>query len=675
MSMWQCPRCGFRNRPSNFTCGGNGKLGCGAPRDAGITNGEGEGFGSFPANSLSASAGEWHCVCGFRNRASNSICGGGGQLGCRRPRLQQFAAPDQEAPAADVHGIHGVSSAPQPGEWVCSSCGFRNRASNSCCGGGGKLGCQAPRVVTEGSTSVVESPTHSGYKAQEASGSNETEARLMSQLIAVSIGEEKGNGSEDVKVRAEEQPAAAEEGTSQDASPVSASPWTCALCSFKNQASNEICGGFGRLGCKAPRATAEAIKRTWVCAACEAENEATVSSCASCDTVRRYSGMLKSLGADYGFISCSDTMALHGTDVYVGKKVLDSAFRKGTISSGAAVEFLLALNDAGQPNAKVIWPLDEMHNALEDNEYYGVLKYVSEEKGFGFIECSDIQDTFGSDAYVSIEQLKYVSLGQCVKFQIRLGQVGGRPQARQLSAAGPPPEVLPGDCTGTAEIILQDRWKQRMLLLGEGDFSFACAAASLHPGGQMDATVFLDESQWKSRFPNDEDRIKELQDAGHHVRFNVDATKESCASYRVVFFNFPNVSAREWGETSSQRTPSGDLAFAFLQNVRESADHGTLVVLGLWGRCDGGADTRLYGQDAHELVAEALATPCTSGNNLVDALLEGYPRNGVYADYGFYTAYEGSGYCFRTNCNAAFETSNREWHLKACFVLRVVGGF
>ena len=27
-----------------------------------------------------------------------------------------------------------------------------------------------------------------------------------------------------------------------------------------------------------------------------------------------------------------------------------------------------------------------------------------------------------------------------------------------------------------------------------------------------------------------------------------------------------------------------------------SADIGTLLVLGLWGRCDGGADTRLYGQ-------------------------------------------------------------------------------
>ncbi|CAE7744426.1 VAP [Symbiodinium pilosum] len=291
---------------------------------------------------------------------------------------------------------------------------------------------------------------------------------------------------------------------------------------------------------------------------------------------------------------------------------------------------------------------------------------MSEEKGYGFIECQETFELFSSDVHADLPLLHECSLGQPVKFRIRLGQIGGRPQVRKLSVAGPPPDHLPATCPSLGKHVLSWAWRAKALLLGEGDFTFAAAAATIHTESKLDATVVLQEDQWKERFPNHHEVLELLGELGHTVRFGVDAKQADCANYSMVIFNFPAISAQEEpspDEPSDGRrklSASGELAFRFLMNAKASADVGTLLVLGLWGRCDGGADTRLYGQDCHELVASALAQD--GARSLEDALPDGYSRFGVHADYGFYSDFEKAGYSFRTNCLASFESSHKEWH-------------
>ena len=99
----------------------------------------------------------------------------------------------------------------------------------------------------------------------------------------------------------------------------------------------------------------------------------------------------------------------------------------------------------------------------------------------------EIWDTYGGDVHVDYEQLKTSSLGQAVQFKIRLGQIGGRPQGREIRLAGPAPTVLPATSPSAAADVVAPAWR-RVLLLGEGDFSFASAAAIKH----LDQDVRLD---------------------------------------------------------------------------------------------------------------------------------------------------------------------------------------
>eukprot|EP00434_Breviolum_minutum_P005143 symbB.v1.2.004535.t1/scaffold256.1/size249868/6 len=198
--------------------------------------------------------------------------------------------------------------------------------------------------------------------------------------------------------------------------------------------------------------------------------------------------------------------------------------------------------------------------------------------------------------------------------------------------------------------------------------------------------VRLDEEQWKERFSEHEICVESLRKIGHQVRFGVDARQEDCAKYSMVMFNFPAVSMQDCKDDKDFKPEkagciNGDLVTDFLKNAQATSDVGTLLVLGLWGRCDGLADRRLYGQDSHELVATALAecdepaepTAAVNGRRLEDALTAGFLRSGIHADYSFYKPYNEEGYAFRSSSGAAsFESSHKEWHLQACFVLRVV---
>ena len=73
------------------------------------------------------------------------------------------------------------------------------------------------------------------------------------------------------------------------------------------------------------------------------------------------------------------------------------------------VSFIVWLNESGQPNASKVVPVDggSVHEASccrvltsaalsltcpvfqEDIEFHGIVKYMSKEKGYGFIECKE----------------------------------------------------------------------------------------------------------------------------------------------------------------------------------------------------------------------------------------------------------------------------------------------
>eukprot|EP00434_Breviolum_minutum_P005141 symbB.v1.2.004533.t1/scaffold256.1/size249868/4 len=381
---------------------------------------------------------DWLCRCGFRNRGSNSTCGGTGHLGCSLPRA-----------TGEFQEAGGALQAPSEA-WVCT-CGFRNRPTNTRCGGTGSMGCSTLRPDLE---------------QKRLAESTEADATV-------------GGPAPPPK--------------SEGAMPLMGS-WICTSCGWKNSAGNDRCGGVGPLGCKLPRREeTEEVKKdaeAWQCTECGAENLGTeMSSCSSCQAPRRFKGVLKSVGSDYGFISCAETAQAYGRDVYVNKAILEAAFRRGGgASSGVSVSFLVSLNDTGQPNARQLIVLETPED--EERDLQGTVKYLSLEKGYGFIECQEIWDSYGADVHADYEYLRSCSLGQPVKFRIRLGQIGGRPQVKQLSIAGPPPSELPATSASVAANVVSGAWR-RVLLLGEGDFSFASAAAILHQDCDLDATTVL----------------------------------------------------------------------------------------------------------------------------------------------------------------------------------------
>jgi len=63
---------------------------------------------------------------------------------------------------------------------------------------------------------------------------------------------------------------------------------------------------------------------------------------------------------------------------------------------------------------------------MEDRRFEGVLKIVSKEKGFGFIECDETRAHFKRDIFVSISRLPDAidRVGDKVSFVLGLGKLG-----------------------------------------------------------------------------------------------------------------------------------------------------------------------------------------------------------------------------------------------------------
>jgi endonuclease/exonuclease/phosphatase family metal-dependent hydrolase len=138
---WICETCGFHNRARNMMCGGIGHLGCKAPRQ-GVQSSQHPVNGQ-PFLPLGIDAVTWMCACGFRNRVGNTVCGGTtGSLGCKAPRPE---ASQQDSAANSSPSVKIAADLLHDAKWMCV-CGFRNRAPNTVCGGiKGTMGCKTPK--------------------------------------------------------------------------------------------------------------------------------------------------------------------------------------------------------------------------------------------------------------------------------------------------------------------------------------------------------------------------------------------------------------------------------------------------------------------------------------------------------------------------------------------------
>lgn len=91
----------------------------------------------------------------------------------------------------------------------------------------------------------------------------------------------------------------------------------------------------------------------------------------------------------------------------------------------------------------------------------------------------------------------------------------------------------------------------RILLVGEGDLSFARSLVEEHQCVEVTATVYEKEAELRGKYPHAEENIAALEEAGARVRFGVDAMKGSGGIWKErrakvdhVVFNFPHVGGK-----------------------------------------------------------------------------------------------------------------------------------
>jgi 25S rRNA (uracil2634-N3)-methyltransferase len=90
----------------------------------------------------------------------------------------------------------------------------------------------------------------------------------------------------------------------------------------------------------------------------------------------------------------------------------------------------------------------------------------------------------------------------------------------------------------------------QILLIGEGDLSFARSLVESHCCRSVTATVFEPQEELKAKYPHVTENITTIEAVGGTVRYGVDAAKSGPLWRDVrgkmdrVFFNFPHVGGK-----------------------------------------------------------------------------------------------------------------------------------
>jgi len=135
-------------------------------------------------------------------------------------------------------------------------------------------------------------------------------------------------------------------------------------------------------------------------------------------------GTLKSFNEEkgWGHISCPQTQAVYGKDMFV----LRSALNGAPVSVGDSVGFQVSMGQKGPEahNVKVI------PGSSEQILFSGSIKLWNEDKGYGFIACDDTKNIYQKDIFIHKKDLNghRPTPGETVQFSVVISEQG-RPEA------------------------------------------------------------------------------------------------------------------------------------------------------------------------------------------------------------------------------------------------------
>lgn len=128
--------------------------------------------------------------------------------------------------------------------------------------------------------------------------------------------------------------------------------------------------------------------------------------------------------------------------------------------------------------------------------------------------------------------------------EISKGAPAGKPQA--LQSKGPKKHIQAQHSRPTIPFSPRNH----ILLIGEGDLSFARSLVESHGCENVTATVFETQSDLEAKYPHVHENVPAIEAAGGNVRYGVDASKPGPLWRDVrgkmdrVFFNFPHVGGK-----------------------------------------------------------------------------------------------------------------------------------
>jgi 25S rRNA (uracil2634-N3)-methyltransferase len=128
--------------------------------------------------------------------------------------------------------------------------------------------------------------------------------------------------------------------------------------------------------------------------------------------------------------------------------------------------------------------------------------------------------------------------------------------------------------------------EDRILLVGEGDFSFAKSIVEHHGACDVTATCYDGQAELFEKYkPQAEEHVKYLEDEGQTVLYNIDATKlnhnktlSKAGLFNHILFNFPHVGGKSTDVNRQVRFNQELLVKFFAAAKNLLALDGTIVV-------------------------------------------------------------------------------------------------
>jgi len=222
---------------------------------------------------------------------------------------------------------------------------------------------------------------------------------------------------------------------------------------------------------------------------------------------KRLRGTLKSFVkiTGYGFITCAETFAAFGRDVYALRDQI------GHLTVGNAVTFEVFINRSGNPEAKNVQDDNEVAREYEavvngGAVFHGYLKSFHPGNGYGFISCGEIFAVHQRDVFVHRDQVGQLQIGQEVAFNVALNdrkqpqawnvaaeKNGTSPAAKMGAQAAPVPPPAPAAASAshapaTAEGAAES-WFRQSVSGPSNQYAAAAASGTFDPIAAAEAEL------------------------------------------------------------------------------------------------------------------------------------------------------------------------------------------